>query len=80
MAGIDWTDWTDTFLLALELSGVEVGTEFSLERAYKLEPILKKIYPKNSNIRSKIRQQLQILRDHDRILFLDNQGLYRRIN
>jgi hypothetical protein len=42
MAGIDWTDWTDTFLLALELSGVEVGMEFSLEQAYKLEPILKK--------------------------------------
>tara|TARA_B100000767_G_scaffold107609_1_gene103122 strand:+ start:1152 stop:1394 length:243 start_codon:yes stop_codon:yes gene_type:complete len=80
MAGMDWTDWTDTFLLALELSRVEVGTEFSLEQVYKLEPILKKIYPKNSNIRSKIRQQLQILRDHERILFLDNQGHYRRIN
>jgi hypothetical protein len=72
MVGMDWTDWTDTFLLALELSRVEVATEFSLEQVQKLEPIWRKIYSKNFNIRSKIRQQLQILRDHERILFLDN--------
>ena len=79
MARMNWTDWTDTFLLVLDVFGVKVGTFFSLEESYNLEPILKKIYPKNSHIRAKIRQQLQVLRDHDRIIFIDDQGHYQRI-
>ena len=79
MGRMSWTDWTDTFLLALDLSGIKAGSFFSLEQAYDLEPILKKIYPKNSHIRAKIRQQLQVLRDHDRIIFIDDQGHYQRI-
>jgi hypothetical protein len=79
MAQLDWTDWTDTFLLALDVFGIKPGAFFSLEQAYTLEPILRKIYPKNSNLRAKIRQQLQVLRDHNRVLFLDDQGHYQRI-
>ena len=79
MGRMNWTDWTDTFLLALDVFGVKPGTFFSLEQAYTLEPILEKIYPKNSNLRAKIRQQLQVLRDHDRVVFLDDQGHYQRV-
>jgi hypothetical protein len=42
MVGMDWTDWTDTFLLALELSRVEVATEFSLEQVQKIRAYLEK--------------------------------------
>jgi isocitrate dehydrogenase kinase/phosphatase len=79
MGQLNWTEWTDTFLLALDVFGVKQGTFFSLEQVYTLEPILGKIYPKNSNLRAKIRQQLQVLRDHDRVVFLDDQGHYQRV-
>jgi type II restriction enzyme len=37
--------------------------EFTLEEVYAFEPRLARIYPANNNIRPKIRQQLQVLRD-----------------
>lgn len=36
---------------------------FSLEEVYRFEPDLKAVHPRNQNIRPKIRQQLQVLRD-----------------
>lgn len=46
MGRMNWTEWTDTFLLALDVFGVKPGTFFSLEQAYTLEPILKKYIQK----------------------------------
>jgi len=37
--------------------------EFSLDEVYAFEPILKAKHPANNNIKAKIRQQLQMLRD-----------------
>jgi type II restriction enzyme len=36
---------------------------FSLQELYELEPYLQNIHPHNRNVRPKIRQQLQVLRD-----------------
>ena len=37
--------------------------EFTTQQIYQYEPELAKLYPNNKNIRPKIRQQLQVLRD-----------------
>lgn len=44
--------------------------EFHLTEVYGFEPELAKTYPGNKNIRAKIRQQLQVLRDMGIISFL----------
>ena len=46
---------------AVELIG---RPEFTLAEVYAFEPRLAAIYPDNRNVRPKIRQQLQVLRDH----------------
>lgn len=51
--------------------------EFTLEQMYTFEQILQRKYPDNHNIRPKIRQQLQVLRDRGVIEFCGN-GNYRR--
>ncbi len=50
--------------------------EFILNDIYQFEDILKIKYPQNNNIKAKLRQQLQILRDKGIIEFLGN-GKYR---
>jgi len=37
--------------------------EFTLQEMYECEPKLKALHPNNQNVRPKIRQQLQVLRD-----------------
>ncbi len=54
------------------------ATEFSLEQVYGFERYLRSIYPENNNIRPKIRQQLQFLRDNGYLEFRGN-GNYRLI-
>lgn len=49
---------------------------FSLDDVYASEPQLAALYPSNNNVRPKIRQQLQVLRDNGYIEFLGN-GNYR---
>jgi len=49
---------------------------FSLQDAYSFEEELKQLHPRNSNIRPKIRQQLQVLRDEGFVEFL-GKGEYR---
>ena len=49
---------------------------FSLDDVYAFEPRLKALYPGNQNIRPKIRQQLQVLRDHSYLEFV-GRGRYR---
>lgn len=52
-------------------------SEFSLEDVYEFERYLASRYPSNSNVRPKIRQQLQVLRDNGYLEFV-GRGLYRR--
>jgi type II restriction enzyme len=56
-----------------------LNQEFTLEDVYKYEQELRRRYPENRNIRPKIRQQLQFLRDLGLIEFLSNDGEYRRL-
>ena len=50
---------------------------FTLEEMYTHEGQLRLIYPDNQNIRPKIRQQLQVLRDLGFVSF-SGGGRYRR--
>jgi type II restriction enzyme len=56
----------------------KLGYNFSLEEVYGFEETLRKKHPDNHNIKAKIRQQLQILRDRGYIEFLD-RGCYRLV-
>lgn len=52
--------------------------EFTLSDIYRFEETLSQKHPLNHNLRAKIRQQLQLLRDKGYIVFLGN-GRYRKI-
>jgi len=52
---------------------------FKLADAYEFEGELKLIYPENNNIKPKIRQQLQILRDAGILVFL-GEGRYQLVD
>lgn len=52
--------------------------EFSLEDVYAFEDHLRRLYPSNNNVRPKIRQQLQVLRDNGIVAFL-GAGIYRKL-
>ena len=54
-----------------------IGREtFGLEDVYAYEARLSAVYPGNANVRPKIRQQLQVLRDQGYIAFV-GRGRYR---
>lgn len=55
-----------------------LGETFTLEDIYRHEKHLARLHPDNRNIRAKIRQQLQVLRDEGFIEFT-GRGRYRRI-
>lgn len=50
--------------------------EFTLEDAYRFEDHLSRLYPDNRNVKPKIRQQLQFLRDRGFLDFV-SRGYYR---
>ncbi|WP_315704901.1 MULTISPECIES: hypothetical protein [unclassified Bradyrhizobium] len=50
--------------------------EFGLDEVYAFERHLSELYPGNQNVRPKIRQQLQFLRDQGFIEFV-SRGQYR---
>jgi len=50
--------------------------DFSLEDVYAFESVLKGKHPENHNVRAKVRQQLQYLRDKGVIEFM-GRGQYR---
>lgn len=54
-------------------------TEFTLADVYSAESDLQTAYPANSNVKPKIRQQLQVLRDMGYLTF-EGAGRYRLIN
>ena len=51
---------------------------FSLEEVYSFEKKLKRLHPSNQNVKPKIRQQLQYLRDIGLIEFI-KPGLYKKL-
>lgn len=51
---------------------------FTLEQAYRFERELSSLYPENKNVRPKIRQQLQVLRDAGLLVF-EGRGTYRLV-
>jgi len=51
-------------------------SEFQIEDVYAFEKRLGHLYPENRNVRPKIRQQLQFLRDNDYLEFV-SRGYYR---
>lgn len=61
------------------LSCVEkLDSEFTLAEMYSFDNALSKLHPSNNNIRPKIRQQLQLLRDMGIIEFT-SRGKYRKV-
>jgi type II restriction enzyme len=65
--------WTLDVLRAIRRLG---KTDFSLRELYGFESELKVLHPQNQNVRPKIRQQLQVLRDVGLISF-QSPGNYR---
>lgn len=65
--------WLIEVMKCVELIG---RAEFTLSDIYAFEPTLRRIYPENANVRPKIRQQLQVLRDRGYLTFLGD-GRYR---
>lgn len=53
------------------------GREFTLLDLYEFESDLEQLHPRNKNVRAKIRQTLQYLRDDRLVEFLDDRGSYR---
>jgi len=74
---LTWTRWTDDFVYVLRTKNLSVGDVFTLQSVYPLEEMLKKIRPNNSEIRAKIRQQMQVLKHHNVVEFVNNNGVYR---
>jgi type II restriction enzyme len=75
LATLSLTDrgWASSLLRILHQMGVE---EFAINDVYKFENQLASLYPNNKNVRPKIRQQLQVLRDKGFLQFL-GMGKYR---
>lgn len=68
-----WTNLTLRGVLALPPG------EFELEDLVKVcEPLATIEYPKNRHVQAKIRQQLQVLRGHGIVEFVNYRGVYRR--
>ena len=65
--------WTVDVLSVVRQLG---KTQFSLQELYQFEGQLQALHPRNMNVRPKIRQQLQVLRDLDLIEFAD-RGHYK---
>jgi type II restriction enzyme len=66
--------WLLVVMGAVEAVGREA---FTLDEVYAHEARLAALYPGNGNVRPKIRQQLQVLRDRGWLVF-DGRGTYRR--
>lgn len=73
---VDARGWLIDVMKAVDAIG---RTEFSLDDVYAFEARLKLIYPNNNNVRPKIRQQMQVLRDSGYLDFV-GRGQYRLRN
>ena len=70
---VESTGWLLDVLMCVERIRKE---EFSLDDVYAFEGYLKAKHPANHNVKAKVRQQLQFLRDKGVIEFL-GRGQYR---
>lgn len=73
-ASLNARGWLLAVMKAVEAIG---RPEFTLEDVYAREADLSALYPDNNNVRPKIRQQLQVLRDRGWLEF-NGRGHYRR--
>ena len=62
----------------LQLTNRLPTDKFTLDDVYRFEPELRVLFPNNRNIRPKIRQQLQVLRDAGLVIF-SGRGRYERV-
>ena len=66
--------WFESVFLCV----IDIGNEFfSLENVYQYEQVLSKNFPQNNNVKEKIRQTLQYLRNSEILEFVDGKGNYR---
>jgi hypothetical protein len=65
--------WLIEVMKCVEMIG---RAEFELDDVYAFEGRLAQLYPNNRHVRQKIRQQLQVLRDHGYLDFV-SRGYYR---
>lgn len=72
--GLKARGWLLAVMGAVEAIG---RPEFTLAEVYAQEARLSALYPDNNNVRPKIRQQLQVLRDRGWLEF-NGRGTYRR--
>ncbi|HRD26793.1 MAG TPA: DpnI domain-containing protein [Caulobacter sp.] len=74
-SGLAARGWLLEVMKAVE----DIGrAEFTLDDVYAYEGRLSALYPGNNNVRPKIRQQLQVLRDRGFLEF-GGRGVYRRV-
>jgi len=71
--GTEARGWLIEVMQCVEAIGKQT---FALEEVYAFEERLGSIYPRNRHVRPKIRQQLQVLRDHGYLEFT-TRGTYR---
>ena len=78
-AFLDAVHMTSRSWLVVAMNCVEeIGKpDFTLEEIYKFVPKLQTVFPRNRNIKAKLRQQLQVLRDRKWLTFVGN-GIYKR--
>lgn len=74
-ASLNARGWLLAVMRAVEAVG---RPEFTLDDVYAHEAALSALYPDNHNVRPKIRQQLQVLRDRGWLEFTARRGTYRR--
>lgn len=74
-ASLNARGWLLAVMTAVEAVG---KAEFDLDDVYAHEAALSALYPGNHNVRPKIRQQLQVLRDRGWLEFTARRGTYRR--
>lgn len=73
--GLDARGWLMAILRCVERLPMEI---FSLHEVYNSESEFSLLFPNNRNVRAKIRQQLQVMRDRGLIEFL-GRGVYRKL-
>ena len=71
--GAEARGWLIEVMKCVEMLG---RPEFQLDDVYAFEDRLSQLYPNNRHVKQKIRQQLQVLRDHGYLDFV-SRGYYR---
>ena len=73
-------NWRDLVLDCVQdLCYKKKSREFNLSEIYRYESKMSGYYPDNDHIEEKIRQQLQVLRDENVLIFIDDNGNYKYI-